>query len=208
MVMKLATFLMIITLLQVNANGFSQISLDRKGVSLETVFKQIERQSDYVFFSKDFDARNIDIHVKDVPIETALDACFKGLPFSYKIIGKTIVVRKEDHSATQSDVVAAQEIVIGGKVTDQKGEPLPGVAVRLKGTALGTVTDAEGHYSISVPDGTAVLVFSFIGFASQEVTVGNAVTVDIRLVEETATLYLGEIYPISQMFSAGVNLKF
>lgn len=189
MVINFTTLLMIISLLQVSAVGFGQISLNRENTSLEKVFKSIEKQTDYVFFSKDIDTRNIDIHVTDASIETALSACFKGLPLDYKIIGKTIVVRKVPGAAPEEiEETIIEEMEIHGKVTDEKGEPLPGVAVRLKSTSIGTVTDNNGQYTMSVPDENGVLVFSFIGFASQEITIGNAQIIDITLREETSTL--------------------
>ncbi|HET7178687.1 MAG TPA: SusC/RagA family TonB-linked outer membrane protein, partial [Chryseosolibacter sp.] len=185
MVVNVTTLLMIVSLVQVSAVGFGQIRLNEKNTSLEKVFRTIEKQTDYVFFSQDIDIDNIDIHVRNASIETALDACFKGLPLTYKIIGKTIVVKKVEDSV-ETDVV--QGILVEGKVTDAAGDALPGVAVRLRGTAEGTVTGTDGHYSFTVPDGNAVLVFSFIGFASQEVTVGNAHLIDIKLQEETSEL--------------------
>lgn len=188
MVMKLTAILMAVTLVQVSADGFGQITLDRKDTSLEKIFRSIEKQTDYVFFSKDVNYDNIDINVTNVSVETALDAAFRGLPLAYKIVGKTIVVRTTGLPATEASEQAAADIDVTGKVTDPDGEPLPGVAVRLKGTSTGTVTDVDGNYTISVPDENAVLIFSFIGFASQEVTVGNALVVNIKLQEETSTL--------------------
>src|SRR5690606_36859709 len=65
-----------------------------------------------------------------------------------------------------SEAVAFQD-ARRGTVTDSNGQPLPGVSVLIKGTTIGTVTDADGNYSITVPDGSSVLTFSFIGFVSQ-----------------------------------------
>jgi TonB-linked SusC/RagA family outer membrane protein len=189
MVINMTALLMIITLLQVSADGFGQISLNKKGTSLEKIFKSIEKQTDYVFFSKDFDIRNLNIEVTDAPIERVLDLCFKDLPLSYKIIGRTIVVKEEEGGAPSEEIASPlQEIVVQGKVTDQKGAPLPGVAVRLKGTSQGTVTDGNGEYTVAVAGADAVLVFSFIGFSSQEITVGTADKIDVKLTEEISTL--------------------
>jgi len=77
--------------------------------------------------------------------------------------------------------VLAQEIAVSGRVTSSDdGSTLPGVSVQVKGTTRGTTTDAEGNYRISAP-ANARLVFSFIGFLSQEVAVGNRSTVNVRL---------------------------
>jgi len=78
-----------------------------------------------------------------------------------------------------------QAITITGTVTDALGEPLPGVSVTIKGISRGTSTDANGAYSLPVQDGNAILVFSYIGFVSQEQTVGDRRTINVALYEET-----------------------
>ena len=191
MIINLTTILMIISLLQVSAEGFSQISLNKKNTSLEKIFKSIEKQTDYVFFSKDYDFKKagINIHITDVSIETALNTCFKDLPLAYKIIDKTVVVvRKIEREGPGKVTDYVEAINIQGKVTDQKGLPLPGASVKLKGTSLGTVTDINGQYAISVPDEKAVLVFSFIGFVTQEVAIDGQRELTIVLSEDLATL--------------------
>src|SRR5690606_29114279 len=75
-----------------------------------------------------------------------------------------------------------------GTVTDDANEPLPGVNVVVKGTTVGTSTDAEGRYSIAVPDENAVLVFSFIGFQSQEITVGSQTVINITMLSDIQSL--------------------
>lgn len=90
---------------------------------------------------------------------------------------------------TWSFQVSAQEVVVSGKVTSaDDGEGLPGVNVLLKGTSTGAVTDFDGNYRVSVPDGSAVLVFSFIGYASQEVTVGSQTTINVALDSDVTAL--------------------
>jgi len=85
-----------------------------------------------------------------------------------------------------------QEARISGRVTSaEDGAGLPGVSVLLKGTQQGTITDAEGRYSISVSDNNAVLVFSFIGYTSQEISVSGRTTVDLSM--EPSMEALGEV---------------
>ena len=75
----------------------------------------------------------------------------------------------------------AQDVAVSGRVTSSDdGTTLPGVSIQLKGTTRGTTTDAEGQYRINVPANSR-LVFSFIGFGSEEVTVGNQTTIDVKL---------------------------
>jgi len=82
----------------------------------------------------------------------------------------------------------AQSRQISGQVTEANGGPLPGVSVLVKGTSNGTATDMDGRFTLSIPDNNAVLVFSFIGYAAQEVAVGNQTTLNINLAPDTKQL--------------------
>lgn len=80
------------------------------------------------------------------------------------------------------------QATVTGVVNDENGSPLPGVNILVKGTTIGTISDSNGRYSVNVPDGQQVLVFSFIGYAEQEVTVGDKTTIDIVLVPDVKAL--------------------
>ena len=83
----------------------------------------------------------------------------------------------------------AQNRVITGTVTStEDGLGVPGATVLVKGTTIGTATDIDGQYSISVPAGSNVLVFSFVGLASQEVTIGNQTTINVALQPDVQSL--------------------
>lgn len=86
---------------------------------------------------------------------------------------------------------ALAQTAVKGKVQDESGSSMPGVNILVKGTSNGTTTDADGQYNISVPDGNATLVFSFIGYASQEISLGGRTTVDVKM--EPSTEQLTEI---------------
>jgi TonB-linked SusC/RagA family outer membrane protein len=86
-------------------------------------------------------------------------------------------------------VPAVAQNTISGTVTSGIDKaPLPGVSVILKGSAIGTTTDADGKYTVSVPDAGSVLVFSFIGFAAQEISVGSQSTIDVAMAEDASQL--------------------
>src|SRR3546814_174817 len=154
MIVNLTTLFMIIALLQVSAEGFGQISINKKDASLENIFRSIEDQTDYVFFSKDYDLTkgDIDIHVKDASLETVLNTCFRNLPLSYKVVDRTVVIRKIEKGTEEKVDIAFQEISSRGRVVDSNGGPLTGVSVKLKGTTIGATTNTEGRYTITVPD--------------------------------------------------------
>src|SRR5690606_12844269 len=79
------------------------------------------------------------------------------------------------------------DVTIRGTVTDQNGSPIPGVTVSVPGTNIGTATDLDGKYTLSVPDG-ATLAFSFIGFETQSFVVGDQSIIDVRLIEDISSL--------------------
>ena len=83
---------------------------------------------------------------------------------------------------------AQQKLTIQGSVIDGNGQPLPGVTIVIKGTTLGIVSDSDGKFKISVPANAKILVFSFVGMKSQEITVGNQTTINVTLYEETIGL--------------------
>lgn len=91
-------------------------------------------------------------------------------------------------AGSPSTTHALQDRIISGKVTSPDGESLPGVSVLIKGSNTGTVTDTEGSYKLTVPSGDAVVVFSFIGFSQEEITVGNQTVIDIILTPSLESL--------------------
>ena len=90
--------------------------------------------------------------------------------------------------STGGNLKIAADIKITGHVIDEKGQPLPGASIRVKGTKAGTTTDIDGKYTITVPDNNAVLVFSTIGYATQEIPVGGRTTIDVKLVNGSKDL--------------------
>jgi hypothetical protein len=81
-----------------------------------------------------------------------------------------------------------QEIVVSGVVTDESNMALPGVNIVVKGTTIGVITDVKGAYKINVPNTSAVLVFSYVGYATQEIAVGNQTTINLTLAPDLTSL--------------------
>lgn len=193
MQMKLVTFFLTVILARVEATGFGQqITISERNAPIERVLQKIEKQTGYVFFydTDDIESLNVSIVLKNASIDQTLKECFKGLPVTYKIVDNTIVIRKKDviqrkipDEARFIEPLKIQpaEIKVSGTVTDEKGSGLPGVSILIKGASLGTLSDISGKYQLSVPNANAVLVFSFVGFNTQEVTVGNKSVIDISL---------------------------
>ncbi len=92
-------------------------------------------------------------------------------------------------SDKKSDLTALiQQAKVTGKVTDEQGNPMPGVSVQIEGTTLGTLTDANGNYSIDKPRDNVVLVFSFIGYTTQRMSAAGRTAINVNLVPEVQTL--------------------
>jgi TonB-linked SusC/RagA family outer membrane protein len=191
LIMKLIIILLTASFLQVSAASYGQkISITVKDASLKDVFKKLRKQSGYNFLY-DSDVLNaagpVNVSVKDASLEQTLKACFANQPFSYIISQNTVIIRPRPIAASNNETALA-DTVIKGKVVDQQGQTLPGVTVKVKGTELATVTDAIGSYSIKLPSNGSTLVFSYIGFASQEVLVSGRRMVNVTLLEQLSAL--------------------
>ncbi|MBI9062423.1 MAG: TonB-dependent receptor [Marinilabiliaceae bacterium] len=181
-------FLFASTLNLIAADSFSQkakISLASKSASLESVMGQIEKQSDYVFlFSKEVIDINapIEISAKNQNVEDVLDKIFQSGNIEYRIIENKIILSTK---ATNRYVQQDQKLTVTGKVTDDKGEPIPGVNVFEKSNPTnGVITGIDGGYSIKISDEDAILSYSYIGFNAQEIQVAGRRDINITLVEE------------------------
>ncbi len=185
---NLTTILLIIGLVQASAEGFSQINLNEKNASLKKVFRVIESQTGFVFFYNDLDLDKelITVKLKNGSIGQAMDKCLKELPLSYIIVDQTVVVSKNEESDRNTS--ARQILDVRGKITDNKGEPLPGAAVRVKGTNIGAITDVNGNFYLRSLDPQSVLVISYTGFVTQEIAVNGRRELTVSMVEDSQRL--------------------
>jgi len=182
-IMKLTGVLMLISLLQVSAIGLSQrVSLEMENVSIEEFIVAIENQTDYrfVYLNETIQDKLITVKVKNTTVPKLLDIYFSEAGINYRIINNDLVVLTSKESSEITSRL--QQYVVRGTVTDENGDPVPGTNVTIKGTNIGTVTDPEGLFSIEVADpATAVLVFSFVGYQTQEVVIGNQTEINVTL---------------------------
>ena len=190
--MKLTIVILMTAFLQVSAATYAQkISLSKRNIKIEEVFKEIKKQTDYDFF---YDVEmlqktaSVDISVRNASIEEVLKKCFEGQPLTFVIESKTIVVKEKPEAAVTISAAAPRAVSVTGTVKDENGEPMPGVSVRLKGTQTVTSTDVQGRFKISVPDADAILVFTFIGYSSQEIAVRGQTSINVSLKPEQTAL--------------------
>lgn len=190
---NLITLVMVISMVQIRANVYSQkVTLNVTNATMAKVLKSIERQTGYVFFYGDTEVPQslISIQVKDADINLTLDKCFKNLPLSYKILGKNIVLKKvpDDRKPGGDKIQAGTAVIkISGKITDGAGNALPGVSVTVKGSQKGTTTNLEGLYSIET-EPNAILVFSMISFKTIERSVSGQTLINIIMAEDNKAL--------------------
>ncbi|MDJ1484746.1 TonB-dependent receptor [Cytophagaceae bacterium YF14B1] len=172
------------------------ISLKMENTDLRKVLSSIEDQTGvkFVYSRKTIKAdRPVSIHTVDQKLSTVLTTILSPLDISYQVVSGRILLTADQMSAIDAGIFEASAnvapaLTVTGKVTDDKGEGVPGVSVVLKGTTTGTVTNTEGVYSLTVPDGSGTLVFSFIGYTTQEVAIGNRTTVDVTLGADVTAL--------------------
>ena len=191
-IMKLLAIMLLAACIQVSAKGYSQlITFSGKNVSLEKVFKKIERQSQYVFFYDEDGlqhAKLVSVNVKNATLTEVLELCFKDQPLHYNIVGKTIVVNNNEASEQENTIPPVPvPIDVTGKVKDEKGNPLAGVSVSIVGETRGVTTDEKGNFLINVSE-NAVLSFSHVGYKTITVSVAGKASIEITLEPETSTL--------------------
>src|SRR5688572_9130643 len=203
-------FLMRITLLHIILTSFSitfanavdtmgqeilsrKVTIDIESEEFQHALKLISEQTKVKFaYSPELieDRKKVSLHLKEVDLAEALISLL-GPEINYKVVGKRIVlspVLSESFEETGPDATAViNALAVSGTVSDAGGTAMPGVSILEKGTSNGTTTDTNGKYSINVGDG-ATLVFSFIGFTTQEIAVGTRSVIDVTLAEDATQL--------------------
>ena len=182
-----------------SASTYSQktrIDLQIENSSLTEILNSIEKTSEFIFiYNKnivDFSEMK-NISVRDQSIETVLGMLLQGTGVTYRIDDRQVFLYKDDEVkvlpiSAVAEVEQPQKIEISGKVTDSKGDPLPGAAVIIKGTTIGTITNVNGEFVLNAPIDSKVLVFSFVGYKTQETPIGNKTIFNITLEEQTMGL--------------------
>ena len=184
--MKLTLILSCILSVSVSASTYSQntrMNIDIENQPIREVLKTIENQSKFRFFYNDeFSDLNktVTLALKDKTIDEILSVVLYKAELSYKVLESNFIV------ITPSSFY--QEKKITGTIKDVNGVPLPGVNIVEKGTQNGTIADGQGNYAITVSGPDAILTFSFVGYLSKEVQVGNSTVLDMDLSEDILQL--------------------
>lgn len=166
----------------------SQVSIRKQNASLEEIIWELKQNTKLTFLYSDEDIQNIkgiNLNETATSVDAILTKCLNGTNLEYLTDRNSIIIRKANSTPQNNKTLNTE---IKGKVKDKQGNPLPGATILLKETTLGTVTDANGNFTLKVPDTQCVLVCSFIGMKSQEIIPGNKKTLEIVLEEDAAEI--------------------
>ncbi|HEY5408362.1 MAG TPA: SusC/RagA family TonB-linked outer membrane protein [Ginsengibacter sp.] len=200
--MKLTAVLLFAACMQVSATGFSQnITLNKKDAPLQSVFRDIEKQSGYEFFYKvslEKNFKNVSVNLSNAPLKQALNEVLTDQNLVYEIVNKTIVINEKKITPVTPDeevIISITPIDVHGRVVNEKGEPVEGVTITVKGTRNATATDANGEFSLKDVDENATLLFTSTNIESQELKVNGRT--DITLSVKTKVSPLDEVQVIA-----------
>ena len=198
-IMKLTAFFLTIALLSVKAEGTSQvITLSGKDLSLEKIFRVVEKQTGYVvFISKEMlrGAKPVSVDAKNEPLTPFLTRCFENQSFGFTIDDKTILItRKTANQLTAPVVVQLPPLfTLRGFVRDATGRPVSSVSITIKGSKNAVaMTDEKGYFMVNAEVGD-IVSFSSIGFEPEEFKILNATQNEINIFLRPAVVDLKEI---------------
>jgi TonB-linked SusC/RagA family outer membrane protein len=184
--MSLSMVILAMTMLHLGATDYSQdlkVSIHADNITLEQLFAEIGRQTGvrFLYRYKSIAKITVNINVTDMPLSDLLSQTLADKGLKHIVMDNNQIVIASARSKQE------QGIVVTGIVTDDNGNPLPNVGINIKGTPTGVVSDDNGKFSVTVIDGKAVLIFSYIGYATKKITVGSqkyfAVTLDESFTE-------------------------
>ncbi len=186
-IMKISMFLLTVCFMHVSAiSSYGQnakFTVKMGEITVGEALDVIQKKTEFkIAFSSEYVDlnRKVDVNYENEPLSNVLENIFQGTDIGFKVIGKQIVLYDVN---TQQ-----QNITVSGKVVDKSGLPIPGVSVVIKNSTIGTITDMDGNFSLKVEEAAPVIVFSFIGMKTQEVIVGNQLTINVTMEEESIGL--------------------
>ena len=187
-IMKLIILFSCVSFLQISASVYSQnviIDINQKTGSFNDIINAIEDQSEYKVFYKNEQInlnRVVRLKEKKGKVSEILAQALSDTEIKYTLLDKLIVLSPKSENAEM------QGTEVTGTIIDMNGAPLPGVNIIIKGTTDGTITDLDGNFEIDVPTDESVLVISYVGYLTEEITVGAQRIIDISLIPDLQAL--------------------
>ncbi|MDR6562453.1 MULTISPECIES: TonB-dependent receptor [unclassified Arcicella] len=175
-----------------------KVSVQLYNQNIESILHTIEKASEvqFMYNHQIFDGKQkISFNAENEKLNKVLDRLLSPLKIDYELAGNRIILKRGLKSIASistienlsTELIQAEQLV-KGKITDEKGEGIPGANVSIKGTQKGTSSDALGNYTISVPDEKTVLIFSSVGFEKKEIVVGKRINIDVTLANDVKSL--------------------
>ena len=190
LVMKLSLAFILLFTLNVSAKGYGQkkVTLKMNNAEIANILTAIEKKTSYRFlYNNNLTALKLkaSVSVEDAEIKQVLETLFENTSLSYQLMDNNLIVIKgTEQGGTGDESVLA---VITGTITGDNGKTMSGVSVQVKGTTRGTTTDANGKFSINVSE-SDVLVISYVGYETQEISVAGKVEINVTLKDANSTL--------------------
>lgn len=204
--MRLTVVLLLSASLQISAKGIAQkVSISEKNAPLEKILGLIERQTGFTFvYTDNFvqNARPATLEVSHVSLERALDLCFKDQQFTYTILDKMVIIQPRPTPGTFQAL--PPPVDVRGTVKDDKGNPIPGALVSVKGQQGAVTCDANGNFSIHGVPMDAVLVISIAGYKTMEVPVRGRKEITVSM--EPSVQGLDEVVVVGYGTQKKINL--
>ncbi len=192
-IMKNIVLLLFVFNLQIYAEVTSQnkVTMHLENASLLECIKEIERQTDLGTFYNYREVRKVkglNVKFDNETIENALSEIFKGTKFTYSIRNNVILVSRAPEKIErvfEKEEKFQQAIKVTGQIVDEEGTPIPGASVVVKSIpTIGVMSDVDGNYSIDVPPSAEVLVYSFVGMITREITIAGQSVINITLEQD------------------------
>jgi len=195
-IMRLAVFLFLIGMNGVLASSIysqnTKLSLNLKNVTIQEVFEEIQKQSEFIIFYKDSQVSSderVDVVAKGTTVDKILSQALANTQLTYQIYDRQIVIVPQTGDKINEAVspVVPEKNTVKGKIKDESGNPIAGATITILGTPRGVITDTDGSYSIEANPGEK-LVFTFIGMETQIVDVKDQKMINIQMKEKAEEL--------------------
>lgn len=175
-IMKITTLFSLGVACCISASTYAQsykVSINKQNSSIIEILREIEKSSEFTFFFND-NRVNVNkiasVNAKNATLEEVLDQVLNNTGYKYQIIDRQVLIKASESSSLAG--VQQNQKVITGVVLDESGLPVIGANVVEKGTTNGTITDAEGKFSLDVAS-DATLIVSYIGYIQSEISTGH-----------------------------------
>lgn len=189
-IMKIIAILILCCTFSLAATTYAQefrVSIHKQNSSIRDILREIEENSEFTFFYNDNQVnvdRKTNINANNSSLEDVLAQVLSNTGYVYQIIDRQVLIKT---ATVNNPRVLQAGRRLTGSVVDLKNEPIIGANVVIKGTTTGTITDFNGNFTLNVPE-NAILIISYIGYTTTEITVGNQSNITVVIEEDTEKL--------------------